>query len=112
MEPMRKLLILGSTGSIGTQALEIVAAGSDLEVIGLSAERSWEQLVAQAREHGVTRVAVADPAAAAEAQRAWPDGDVLAGPAGLERLISDSGAEIVLNGVVGSAGLGPTVVTL
>ncbi|MEA2341358.1 MAG: 1-deoxy-D-xylulose-5-phosphate reductoisomerase, partial [Solirubrobacteraceae bacterium] len=47
----RRLLILGSTGSIGTQALDIVARADDLELVGLSAERSWEPLVAQAREH-------------------------------------------------------------
>ena len=57
----RRLLILGSTGSIGTQALDIVARSDDLELVGLSAERSWEALVAQAREHGVPRIALADP---------------------------------------------------
>src|SRR3569833_1311803 len=61
----RRLLILGSTGSIGTQALDVVrTAGDAFERIGLSAERSWEALVEQARTHGVRRIAVADPDAA------------------------------------------------
>ena len=52
----KRLLILGSTGSIGTQALDVLERSDELELIGLSAERSWETLVAQARAHGVRRV--------------------------------------------------------
>jgi 1-deoxy-D-xylulose-5-phosphate reductoisomerase len=108
----RRLLILGSTGSIGTQALDIVERSADLELVGLSAERSWEALVAQARTHGVGRIAVADPVAAARAAESWTDGEVLTGAEGLVRLVIESGADLVLNGLVGSAGLGPTVATL
>src|SRR4051794_38743385 len=108
----RRLLILGSTGSIGTQALEILAAAPELELVGLSAERSWEALVAQARAHGVDRIALADADAAARAGEVWTDGEVLAGAEGLVRLVVESGADLVLNGLVGSAGLGPTVATL
>jgi 1-deoxy-D-xylulose-5-phosphate reductoisomerase len=108
----RRLLILGSTGSIGTQALDIVARSADLELVGLSAERSWEALVAQARAHGVRRIALADPDAGARAAEAWTDGEVLVGPEGLVRLVVDSGADLVLNALVGSAGLGPTVAAL
>jgi 1-deoxy-D-xylulose-5-phosphate reductoisomerase len=108
----RSILILGSTGSIGTQALEIIEGSDDLAVAGLSADRSWEQLVDQARAHGVTRVALSDPEAAAQAARAWPEGEVLAGAEGLVRLVVESGAELVLNALVGAAGLGPTVAAL
>jgi 1-deoxy-D-xylulose-5-phosphate reductoisomerase len=108
----RRLLILGSTGSIGTQALDIVERSDDLELVGLSAEASWEALVAQARAHGVDRIALADADAGARAAEAWTDGEVLTGPEGLVRLVIDSGAELVLNALVGSAGLGPTVATL
>jgi len=108
----RRLLILGSTGSIGTQALDIVARSDDLELVGLSAERSWEALVAQARVHGVSRLALADPVAGARAAEAWTGGEVLAGAEGLVRLVIESGADLVLNALVGSAGLGPTVATL
>jgi 1-deoxy-D-xylulose-5-phosphate reductoisomerase len=108
----RRLLILGSTGSIGTQALDIVQRSDDLELVGLSAERSWEALVAQARAHGVGRIALADPIAGARAAEAWTDGQVLTGAEGLVRLVIESGADLVLNALVGSAGLGPTVATL
>ena len=108
----RRLLILGSTGSIGTQALDIVARSDDLELVGLSAERSWEALVAQARVHGVSRLALADPVAGARAAEAWTGGEVLVGAEGLVRLVIESGADLVLNALVGSAGLGPTVATL
>jgi 1-deoxy-D-xylulose-5-phosphate reductoisomerase len=108
----RRLLILGSTGSIGTQALDIVGRSDDLELVGLSAERSWEELVGQARRHGVRRIALADADAGARASEAWTDGEVLVGAEGLVRLVLESGADLVLNALVGSAGLGPTVATL
>jgi 1-deoxy-D-xylulose-5-phosphate reductoisomerase len=108
----KRLLILGSTGSIGTQALDVLERSEDLELIGLSAERSWEALVEQARAHRVRRIALVDEDAAARAAEAWTDGEVLSGPEGLVRLVVESGAELVLNALVGSAGLGPTVATL
>src|SRR5436305_140782 len=108
----RRLLVLGSTGSIGTQALDIVARSRELELVGLSAERSWEALVEQARRFGVRRIALADPDAGARAAEAWTDGQVLVGPQGLVELVVASGAELVLNALVGSAGLGPTVAAL
>jgi 1-deoxy-D-xylulose-5-phosphate reductoisomerase len=110
---MKRLLILGATGSIGKQALDVVARAPEaFELVGLSAERSHEALIAQAREHGVTRIALSDPDAAARAAEAWTDGEVLSGPEGLVRLVADAGADLVLNGIVGSAGLGPTIVAL
>ena len=110
---MKRLLILGATGSIGLQALDVVArAGDEFELIGLSAERSHERLVALAEEHGVNRIALGDADAAARAAEAWTEGEVLAGPEGLVRLVAESGADLVLNAIVGSAGLGPTVVAL
>ncbi|MGH2874728.1 MAG: 1-deoxy-D-xylulose-5-phosphate reductoisomerase [Solirubrobacteraceae bacterium] len=108
----RRLVILGSTGSIGVQALDVVArSGGGLRVVGLSAGGSWEALLRQARDHEVPRVALADPDAAARAAEAWT-GEVLSGPAGLESLIVGSGCDLVLNGIVGSAGLVPTVAAL
>ncbi|MGO9823121.1 MAG: 1-deoxy-D-xylulose-5-phosphate reductoisomerase [Solirubrobacteraceae bacterium] len=109
----RRLVILGSTGSIGVQALDVVSHGTDdeLEVVGLSAGGDWESLVAQAREHGVQRIALADRDAAARAGEAWT-GETLAGPDGLVNLITEAGCDLVLNAIVGSAGLVPTVATL
>ena len=108
---MRKLVILGATGSIGTQALQIVAASDDLQVVGLTAGTSWEPLLEAARQHGVPTVALSDLEAAARARSAW-DGRVLEGEEGIRELIAASGADLVLNGMVGAAGLGPTVVAL
>src|SRR3954462_14035053 len=108
----RRLLVLGSTGSIGTQALDVVSRADDLEIVGLSAARSWEPLIEQATRHGVRRIALSDPDAAARAAEAWTDGEVLAGAEGLVQLVIESGADLVLNALVGSAGLGPTVAAL
>jgi 1-deoxy-D-xylulose-5-phosphate reductoisomerase len=108
---MKKVLILGSTGSIGTQALDVVGRSDELEVIGLAAGGGWEATVGQAREHGVGTIALADENAAARAGECW-DGRVLAGPEGVRELIAGSGADLVLNGIVGAAGLGSTVVAL
>jgi 1-deoxy-D-xylulose-5-phosphate reductoisomerase len=108
----RRLAILGSTGSIGCQALDVVSRSPDLTVVALSAASSWEALLVQAREHGVRKVAVADADAAARASEGWTDGEVLAGPDGVVRLITECECDMVLNAIVGSAGLLPTVATL
>src|SRR4051794_15214393 len=109
---MRRVIILGSTGSIGEQALDVVGRSDDLEVVGLSAHADFDALIEQARRFGVGRVALADDAAAARAAELWTDGSVLAGATGLVELITDTEADLVLNAVVGSAGLGPTVAAL
>jgi 1-deoxy-D-xylulose-5-phosphate reductoisomerase len=112
MSTRKRLLILGSTGSIGTQALDVCSRSDELQLVGLSAGGSWEALLEQARAHGVTRIALGDAHAAARASEAWTDGEVLAGADGLVRLVVESGADLVLNALVGSVGLGPTVATL
>jgi 1-deoxy-D-xylulose-5-phosphate reductoisomerase len=109
---MRKLVIIGSTGSVGTQALDVLLASDDLELVGLAAQRNWQRLVEQAERHGVERLALADPDGAARAAESWTAGEVLAGPEGLTQLIVGSGADLVLNAMIGSAGLGPTVAVL
>jgi 1-deoxy-D-xylulose-5-phosphate reductoisomerase len=109
----RRVAILGSTGSIGVQALDVVTrAGGDLQVAALSAANGWEALLEQARVHGVRRVALADPDAAARAAEAWTEGEVLAGTEGLVDLITECECDMVLNAIVGSAGLVPTVAAL
>src|SRR5215471_4174455 len=110
----RRLVILGSTGSIGCQALDVVSRAPDqgLTVVALSAASAWEQLIEQAQAYGVRRIALSDPDAAARASEAWTDGEVLAGPDGLVRLITECQCDLVLNAIVGSAGLVPTVAAL
>jgi len=108
---MKRLVILGATGSIGTQALQIVAASEELQIVGLAAGSNWEALLEGARQHGVPSVALADPEAAERARAEW-SGRVLAGEEGIRELIATAEADLVLNGAVGAAGLGPTVVAL
>jgi 1-deoxy-D-xylulose-5-phosphate reductoisomerase len=109
----RRVVILGSTGSIGVQALDVVSrSAGELTVVGLSAAGAWESLIEQARHHGVRRIALSDPDAAARAAEAWTEGEVLGGPDGLVALITEAECDLVLNGIVGSAGLVPTVAAL
>jgi 1-deoxy-D-xylulose-5-phosphate reductoisomerase len=108
---MKKVLVLGSTGSIGTQALEVIGRSQELQVVGLAAGSAWETVLEQAREHGVPVVALADAGAAERAREGW-SGQVLSGEDGVRELIAGSGADLVLNAIVGAAGLGSTIVAL
>ncbi len=108
---MKRIVVLGATGSIGEQALQVVSASTELAVVGLAAERNWERLVEQARDNGVPTIALGNPDAAAAASAAW-NGRVLGGEEGIRELVAGSDADLVLNGIVGSAGLGPTIVAL
>ncbi|HWC50023.1 MAG TPA: 1-deoxy-D-xylulose-5-phosphate reductoisomerase [Solirubrobacterales bacterium] len=108
---MKKVLVLGSTGSIGTQALEVIGRSDELQAVGLAAGSGWETVVEQAREHGVPTIALADDGAAEQARAGW-SGRVLSGEEGIRELIVSSGADLVLNSIVGAAGLGSTIVAL
>jgi 1-deoxy-D-xylulose-5-phosphate reductoisomerase len=109
----RRVVILGSTGSIGVQALDVVArAAGELSVVGLSAATDSQTLIEQARRFGVSRIALADRDAGARAAEVWTDGEVLAGPDGVVRLITEGACDLVLNAIVGSAGLLATVAAL
>jgi 1-deoxy-D-xylulose-5-phosphate reductoisomerase len=108
---MKKVLVLGSTGSIGTQALEVIGRSQELQAVGLAAGSGWETVVEQAREHGVPVIALAAEEAAERARGGW-SGQVLSGGEGVRELIASSGADLVLNAIVGAAGLGSTIVAL
>jgi 1-deoxy-D-xylulose-5-phosphate reductoisomerase len=104
-----KTLVLGSTGSIGTQALEVIAANPDrFELVGLAAGGAHPGLVARQRaETGVTNIAVADERAAQAV------GDVTYhGPDAATRLVENTEADVVLNALVGARGLQPTLAVL
>ncbi|ANY08289.1 1-deoxy-D-xylulose-5-phosphate reductoisomerase [Pseudonocardia sp. HH130630-07] len=110
---MKSLVVVGSTGSIGTQALDVVGSAGGFDVVGLAAGGSdVGLLVAQARAHGVTRIAVAAPEAAARVRAELPGAEVLDGPDAAAALVTACAADIVLNGVTGSRGLGPTLAAL
>jgi 1-deoxy-D-xylulose-5-phosphate reductoisomerase len=108
----RRIAVLGSTGSIGRQALDVISRSPELSVVALSASHSWQELVEQAKRFGVRTAGLANPDAAARASEAWTGGRVLSGPDGIVRLITDSECDMVLNAIVGSAGLLATVATL
>jgi 1-deoxy-D-xylulose-5-phosphate reductoisomerase len=108
----KRVLILGSTGSIGEQALEVIDRSPELRLVGLSAASNWERLAAQARAAGVGVVALSEPEAADRAQAELDGVRVLAGEAGVRELVAASEPELVLNAIVGTAGLGPTIATL
>lgn len=104
---MKSLLVLGSTGSIGTQTLDLVRAQRDrLTVVGLAVQSSWEPALRQAEEFGVPLLAIADPAAAAKAADAAPAGiRVLAGDEAVLELIEAAPFDVAVHGIVGRAGL-------
>ncbi|MGB3484345.1 MAG: 1-deoxy-D-xylulose-5-phosphate reductoisomerase [Mycobacterium sp.] len=113
----QRVLILGSTGSIGTQALEVIAANPDrFEVVGLAAAGGNPELLAQqAAQTGVTNIAVADPVAA---QRVESLGAQVrfTGPEAATQIVESvaetTGVDVVLNALVGALGLRPTLAAL
>ena len=108
----KKLVILGSTGSIGEQALD-VARKNGYTVLAIAAGKSIDKLEAQAKEFGVKAVAVFDTTAAKELKERLADTDikVLSGVEGVCEVASIK-ADIVLNAIVGIAGLKPTFAAL
>ena len=108
----KRVLILGSTGSIGEQALDVLARSRELRVVGLSAGTNWERLAAQATAAGVGFAALREPTAAARAQAELDSIRVLSGEQGVRELVAACEPDLVLNAIVGTAGLGPTIATL
>ena len=102
------MLLLGSTGSIGTQALQVIAANPDrFEVVGLAAGGGNPALLAAQRaETGVANIAVADPQAGEALDAPYR------GPDAVTRLVEDTDADVVLNALVGALGLRPTLAAL
>ncbi|TMK86377.1 MAG: 1-deoxy-D-xylulose-5-phosphate reductoisomerase [Actinobacteria bacterium] len=113
---MRSLAILGSTGSIGTQALDVVRHNPErFRVVGLGAGSSHELLVGQVREFMPPLVAIADEDAAVELKDklgSLREVDILSGPEAMETLARESEADMVLNAMVGAVGLSPSLATL
>jgi 1-deoxy-D-xylulose-5-phosphate reductoisomerase len=107
----KRVIILGSTGSIGRSALEVVAAlRAEVTVVGVAARRQWELLAEQATQFEVGAVAVAEEAHVDKLRRRCPRGTrVLAGAAGLLELVQTCDADFVLAAIVGAAGLSATL---
>jgi 1-deoxy-D-xylulose-5-phosphate reductoisomerase len=113
---MRSLAILGSTGSIGTQALDVVRRSPDtFRVVALGAGSSHELLVGQVREFMPPLVAIADDEAAGELKAklgALRDVEIISGTEAMETLARESEADMVLNAMVGAVGLRPSLAAL
>jgi 1-deoxy-D-xylulose-5-phosphate reductoisomerase len=114
---MKSVTILGSTGSIGTQALDVVRRNAErFKVVGLSvAGANQELFVGQMREFLPPIVAIADEDAAADIKQrigGLRGVEILVGPQAAETLAGEAEADVVLNALVGSAGLAPTMAAL
>ncbi|MCA1962464.1 MAG: 1-deoxy-D-xylulose-5-phosphate reductoisomerase [Prosthecobacter sp.] len=114
MTSRRKVLLLGSTGSIGTSALKVARDIPErMEIVGLAAHSSVEALVAQVQETGVKQVALTDESAAARARAMLPaDVTLHVGKDGLVDLVRASDADMVLVAIVGVAGLAPALAAI
>jgi 1-deoxy-D-xylulose-5-phosphate reductoisomerase len=114
MTSRRKVLLLGSTGSIGTSALKVAQDIPErMEIVGLAAHSSVEALVAQVHATGVKQVSLTDPAAAAKARLLLPsDVTIHLGAQGLVDLVRASDADMVLVAIVGVAGLAPAMAAI
>lgn len=115
--PRKRVVLLGATGSIGENALRVIAAHRDrLELTGIAARGNWRRLAAIAREFGVRHVGIFDDAAFAAARAepaAFPPGTrLLGGLAGLNELAALPEADVVLVAVVGTTGLEPALAAL
>jgi 1-deoxy-D-xylulose-5-phosphate reductoisomerase len=110
---MKRVVILGATGSIGVQALQVVAASRDLTVVGLSCDRNVSLLLEQAISMGVADLAVADEQAAATVKPAlYPELKLRVGRGAAAQLVREVEADLVLNAIVGFAGLESTLAAL
>ena len=109
-----KVLLLGSTGSIGTSALNCIRRFRDkFTITGLAAGRGSQKLIAQIGEFSPQGVYVADPVGLEEVKGLSIAGlTVFEGSCGLERLVEETECDIVLNALVGAVGLRPTVAAL
>lgn len=108
---MKKIAILGSTGSIGTQTLDVVRANKDIEVLGISAGRNIEKLEEQIREFSPKLAAVWDEKAAEDLAQKIQDTDtkVVSGMDGLLELAAMPETEILVTAIVGMLGIRPTI---
>jgi len=111
----QRLAILGSTGSIGIQTLDIVRAYPDrFEARILTANRQWERLAEQARAFDADTVVIADDRYYTPLKEALADTDtkVYAGEEAVAQVAAGGDTEVVVNALVGYAGLAPTVATI
>ena len=110
----RTVAILGSTGSIGANAVWVAQAlGEAVRIHGLAAGRNWQRLAEQARELGVGNVSIADPALLAPLRAALPPTcKASADPDALIRMVTDPAVDVVLCAIAGTAGFAPVLAAI
>ncbi len=110
----RKVVLLGSTGSIGTSTLKVAKEIPDrMEIVALAANSSVVDLARQAKETGVKHVALYDVSKESELRAALPEGvQIHLGPEGLLEVATLAGADMVLVAIVGTAGLHPALAAI
>lgn len=105
---MKQIAVLGSTGSIGTSSLDVIAAHPDrLSLFGVAARSSWQALAEQTRRFAPKLAVLTDESCreTIETNAFHPETELLFGEAGIERLVTDGAVETVVSGIVGAAGL-------
>ena len=110
---MKNVVLLGSTGSIGTSTIKVAQDLPDrIRLLGLGAGNNVELLLEQTRKHEPAAISISDPAKAKELQTALGGIDIFSGEAGLIKLATMPDADIVLIAIVGTAGLKPALAAI
>jgi 1-deoxy-D-xylulose-5-phosphate reductoisomerase len=111
---MKRVILLGSSGSIGESTCKVARALPDkMKLVGLGVAKSTARLLEQAKEFGVSSLAVSDPKAAEKTRLHLAKGARLfEGPEGLTKMVEETEAEMVLVAIVGTAGLAPALAAL
>ncbi|MGH8516295.1 MAG: 1-deoxy-D-xylulose-5-phosphate reductoisomerase [Panacagrimonas sp.] len=110
---MRRLLVLGATGSVGRSTLDVAARHRDkLEVVALAGHRDVDGMLELVRQFAPRVVALADPDAATRLRQAKPGCEVLAGEQAICDLAADGGSDTVMSAIVGAVGLSPTLAAI
>ena len=109
----KRVAILGSTGSIGRQTLEVISEQAGLCACALAGGGNWQLLAEQARQYKPEFVALSDCTSEAQLKKALPDGiELLSGPDAMTEMVSRCQPDVLLSGVVGAAGLKPTLAAI
>jgi len=111
---MKRVILLGSSGSIGESTCKVARALPEkMKIVGLAVAKSTDRLLEQAQEFGVKALAVSDSQAAKNVKNRMPSGaKFYSGPDGLTRMVEETQADMVLVAIVGTAGLAPALAAL
>ena len=110
---MKKITILGSTGSIGTQTLEIVRKhNKEIKVIGLACGKQLSKLIEQINEFSPTKVFIQDEESFTKLRSLFPKIKIFTGENGISEMIREANVDLIINALVGFAGVVPTLTAI